>query len=186
MRLSIGASSANATMRIACSAKWWRRFAQRAVSDKWHPGVVTHIETALHPEFVSLLAREPGEPSYRSLAVAPSGFELAAPLAESKLMSLVRLLGKPLEVPQTGSGWLKEQLPHDETAFLRHSRIELIVPIATSPERTEALLVLGLKRSEEPYSREDLDLLVAVASSLALLLEKPPGTAAVRSDHGSS
>ncbi|HLO06924.1 MAG TPA: protein kinase [Terriglobales bacterium] len=147
------------------------------------PGVVTQIETALHPEFVSLLAREPGEPSYRSLAVAPSGFELAAPLAESKLMSLVRLLGKPLEVPQTGSDWLKDQLPQDETAFLRRSRIELIVPIATSPERTEALLLLGLKRSEEPYSREDLDLLVAVASSLALLLEKPPGTAAVRSDH---
>ena len=72
------------------------------------PGVVTHIETAFHPEFVSLLAREPGEPSYRSLAAAPSGFELAAPLAESKLMSLVRLLGKPLEVPQTASGWLKD------------------------------------------------------------------------------
>ena len=60
------------------------------------------------------------------------------------------------------------------------------MPIATSPERTEALLALGLKRSEEPYSREDLDLLVAVASSLALLLEKPPGTAAVRSDHFAS
>jgi eukaryotic-like serine/threonine-protein kinase len=147
------------------------------------PGVVAHIETALHPEFVSLLAREPHEPSYRSLASAPSGFELTAPLAESKLMSLVRLLAKPLVVPQTGSGWLKEQLPHDETAFLRHSHIELIVPIATSPERTEALLVLGLKRSEEPYTREDLDLLVAVASSLALLLEKPSGTVAFRSDH---
>jgi tRNA A-37 threonylcarbamoyl transferase component Bud32 len=147
------------------------------------PGVAAQIETALHPEFVSLLAREPHEPSYRSLAAAPSGFELAAPLAESKLMSLLRLLGKPLEVPQTGSGWLKEQLPHDETAFLRQSRIELIVPIATSPERTEALLVLGLKRSEEPYTRGDLDLLVAVASSLALLLEKPSGTTAARSDH---
>jgi serine/threonine-protein kinase len=97
-------------------------------------------------------------------------------------MSLVRLLGKPLEVPQTGSGWLTEQLPHDETTFLRQSRIELIVPISTSLDRTEALLALGVKRSEEPYTREDLDLLAAVASSLALLLEKPSGTAATRSD----
>ena len=152
-----------------------RSFAQVA------PGAVAHIETALHPEFVSLLTREPHEPNYRILAAAPSGQELAAPLAESKLMSLVRLLGKPLEVPQTGSGWLSEQLPHEETTFLRRSRIELIVPIATSPERTEALLALGVKRSEEPYTREDLDLLVGVASSLALLLEKPSG-AAVRSD----
>ena len=146
------------------------------------PSVAAHIETALHPEFVALLAREPHEPSYRSLATAPSGYELAPPQATSKLMSLVRLLGKPLEVPQTGSGWLTEQLPPDETAFLRQSRIELIVPIATSLERTEALLVLGLKRSEEPYTREDLDLLLTVASSLALLVEKPPGTNEVRSD----
>ncbi len=146
------------------------------------PSVAAHIETALHPEFVSLLAREPHEPSYRSLATVPSEYELAPPLATSKLMSLVRLLGKPMEVPQTGSGWLTEQLPPDETAFLRQSRIELIVPIAASPEGTEALLVLGLKRSEEPYTREDLDLLVTVTSSLALLLEKPSGTAAVRSD----
>jgi tRNA A-37 threonylcarbamoyl transferase component Bud32 len=146
------------------------------------PIVAAHIETALHPEFVSLLAREPHELSYRSLAAAPSGYELAPPLARSKLMSLVRLLGKPLEVPQTGAGWLTEQLPPDETTFLRQSRIELIVPIATSPEGTEALLVLGSKRSEEPYTREDLDLLVTVASSLALLLEKPSGTAEVRSD----
>jgi hypothetical protein len=94
----------------------------------------------------------------------------------------MRLLGKPLEVPQVSSGWLKEQLPHEETAFLREARIELLVPIATGGDRTEALLVLGLKRSEEPYAREDLDLLVAIASSLALLLEKSSGTGATRSD----
>src|SRR3989442_9385160 len=97
-------------------------------------------------------------------------------------MSLLRLLGKPIEVPQTATGWLKEQLPHEETAFLRQARIELLVPIATATDRTEALLVLGLKRSEEPYTREDLDLLVAITSSLALLLEKPSGAGVPRSD----
>ena len=111
--------------------------------------------------------------------MAPPGYDFRRRLAESKLMSLVRLLGKPLEVPQTATGWLKDQLPQEETAFLRQSRIELLVPIATSPDRTEALLALGLKRSEEPYSREDLDLLVAIASSLALLLEKPSGDGSV-------
>lgn len=146
------------------------------------PQAVARIDAALHPEFVSLLIREPREPAYHSLAAAPPGHELAALPAQSKLMSLVRLLGKPLEMPQTGSGWLREQLPHDETAFLRQSRIELIVPIATSPEHSEALLALGVKRSEEPYTREDMDLLVAAASSLALLLEKPSPPALPRSD----
>jgi len=71
------------------------------------------------------------------------------------------------------SGWLREQLPHEETAFLRQARIGLIVPIAMPPGGAEALLVLGAKRSEEPYSREDQELLVAVAASLALLAERP-------------
>ncbi len=146
------------------------------------PHVVTRIEAALHPEFVDLVAREPNEPSYRSLAVAPPGYSLPPLSAESKLMSLVRLLGKPIEVPQTQSGWLKEQLPQEETAFLRQARIELIVPIATAADRTEALLALGVKRSEEPYTREDMDLLVAIASSLALLLEKPSPAGAPRRD----
>jgi hypothetical protein len=37
---------------------------------------------------------------------------------------------------------------------------------------------VGPKRSEEPYSREDQDLIQAIAASLALLLEHSPTTAA--------
>ena len=44
--------------------------------------------------------------------------------------------------------------------MLRRHRIELILPIAVDPSRDEALLTIGMKRSEEPYSREDLDLLL--------------------------
>ncbi len=140
------------------------------------PRVVAHIEAALHPEFAALLVREPHEASYRSLAAAPTGQALPPVPADSKLVALVHLLGKPLEVPLTESGWLQQQLPHEETDFLCHARIDLLVPIATAAERTEALLALGPKRSEEPYTGEDQDLLVAIATSLALLLEKPaPG-----------
>lgn len=146
------------------------------------PRVAARIETALHPEFAALLVREPQERNYRTLAIAPTGHVLPTLVADSKLMSLVRLLGKPLEMPQTGSSWLGQQLPHEETDFLRRARIELLVPIITAKDRTEALLALGPKRSEEPYASEDRDLLVAVAASLALLLEKPSGTGAPRSN----
>ncbi len=137
------------------------------------PRVVARIEAALHSEFVALLVREPREASYRALASAPSGHAPPPVPAESKLIALVRVLGKPLEVSLTEAGWLKQQLPNEETDFLRQARIDLLVPIATAPERTEALLALGIKRSEEPYTSEDQDLLVAIAASLALLLEKP-------------
>jgi serine/threonine-protein kinase len=137
------------------------------------PRVVARIEAALHPEFVALLVCDSREANYHSLAAAPSG-QAPPPLpAGGKLMALVRVLGKPLEISLTESGWLKQQLPHEETDFLRQARIELLVPIAVDQDRREALLALGIKRSEEPYSREDQDLLVAIATSLALLLEKP-------------
>jgi len=136
------------------------------------PRVATRIESALHPEFVAFLLSEPREQFYRTLIAVPSGTGPPALKKEGKLLSLIRLLGKPVEVPQTESGWLQQQLPHEETEFLRHGRIDLLVPVATDPQRTEVLMVLGVKRSEEPYSGEDQHLLVAIAASLAILLEK--------------
>jgi tRNA A-37 threonylcarbamoyl transferase component Bud32 len=140
------------------------------------PRVVAQIETALHPEFVALLVRRPHEPNYRTMAAAPSGQAPPPFSRDSKLMALMRVLGKPLEISLSHSGWLKEQLPHEDTLFLREARIDLLVPIATDPAREEAILALGAKRSEEPYSAEDRDLLVAIATSLALLLDRPSET----------
>jgi hypothetical protein len=137
------------------------------------PRVTTRIESALHPEFVALLVSEPQEKFYRILAASPERTGPPPLQKESKLLSLMRLLGKPLEVTQTGTGWLQQQLPHEETEYLRRGRIDLLVPVATDPQRTEVLLVLGAKRSEEPYSGEDQDLLVAIAASLAILIERP-------------
>jgi eukaryotic-like serine/threonine-protein kinase len=146
------------------------------------PRVVARIDSALHPGFAALLVREPHEPAFRTLAAYPAGLGPGPLPAESKLLSLVRLLGKPLELPHTESGWLQQQLPPEETGFLRRARIDLLVPIATSADRSEALLALGAKRSEEPYSGEDKDLLVAIATSLAILLERPRGSIAPRRD----
>lgn len=146
------------------------------------PRAVARIEAALHPEFVALMVCEPRELTYRTLAVAPSGMSPPSLSKESKLLSLMRLLGKPLEVPQTETGWLQQQLPHEETEFVRKARVDLLVPIAGNPQGTHALLVMGIKRSEEPYSSEDQNLLVAVATSLAILLDRAHGTSGSRSD----
>jgi tRNA A-37 threonylcarbamoyl transferase component Bud32 len=148
--------------------------AGRAASlERAAPQVVARVEAALHPEFVALLVRAPRDPAFRTLASAPGPTMGLALRADSKLLGVARLLGRPLEVEPGESGWLKEQLPHEETTFLREARIGLIVPIAMPPGGAEALLVLGVKRSEEPYSREDQELLAAVAASLGLLAERP-------------
>jgi hypothetical protein len=144
--------------------------------------VVTRLEAALHPAFAALLVRQPSESSYRTIAVAPAGMGPPPLGKDSKLLALIRLLARPLEVPQTEASWLQQQLPHEETDFLRQARLDLLVPVAIEPSSTEALLALGIKRSEEPYSGEDQDLLLTIATSLAILLEKPHGSPKPRSD----
>jgi tRNA A-37 threonylcarbamoyl transferase component Bud32 len=137
------------------------------------PRVVARIERALHPEFVSLMVHELGMPSYESWASAPTGQTPPPLAADSKIVALTRILGKPLEVLLADSGWLEQPLPPAERDFFRRARIDLLVPIATAAGHMEALLVLGIKRSEEPYTREDQELLEAIAASLGLLFEHP-------------
>ncbi len=137
------------------------------------PKAAARIEQALHPEFVAILMREATEPLYRCIASAPAEFYPRGLSAESKLMSAFRLFAKPLQISLAESGWLKRQLPAEDTNFLRDTRIDLMVPIAIAPHGREALMVLGPKKSEEPYSSEDQELLSGIGSALALLLERP-------------
>ena len=137
------------------------------------PKAVVRIEHALHPEFVAILMREAAEPTYRCISSAPAELYPRGLSAESKLMSAFRLFAKPLQISLADSGWLKQQLPSEDTNFLRDARIDLMVPIAIAPHSREALMVLGLKKSEEPYSSEDQELLSGIGSALALLLERP-------------
>ena len=76
--------------------------------------LVAGIETALHPEFVALLIHQPEAASFRSVAAAPVGHAPPPLAADSKLISLVRLLGKAMELPSEESGWLRQQLPPEQ------------------------------------------------------------------------
>jgi tRNA A-37 threonylcarbamoyl transferase component Bud32 len=136
--------------------------------------VVARIETALHPEFVAVMVREATGREYRCFASVPGGQACPPIDVDSKLVALLGVLGKPLEVLPADSGWLQARLPEPEISFVRDSRLDLLVPIRTmTSERIEAFLALGTKRSEEPFTQEDQDLLEAIASSLARLLERP-------------
>jgi serine/threonine-protein kinase len=134
--------------------------------------VVEQIETAFHPEFVSVMIRPSDQPAYQGVATLPS--EQAAPrlMAESKVIGLLHVLNKPLEFLSGDSNWLGERLPSEETEFVRNARIDLLVPIAKGSGQTEALMALGMKRSEEPYTKEDQELLEAIAGSLAITVDQ--------------
>jgi predicted Ser/Thr protein kinase len=146
--------------------------------------VVGSIESAFHSEFVVLLLRAPDEGDYYALASVPREKVLNHLSGKSKLVGLAKILGKPVQCRAAGGVWLEQQLPHEEIESLRHSGIEVLAPVFASAVRGEALLALGAKRSEEPYSAEDIELLASIAASLALLLDRPGSAAGLAPETG--
>ena len=149
---------------------------QAATFDEAAPQVISQIEGALHPEFALFMVRRPGDASFREAPTKHACLPLVS--AGSKLIGVLRLLNRPIESSQSRPGWLEQQLPIDDVDFLRQNRVEWIFPVSLGGIGTEAILLLGPKRSQEPYSREDSDLLLAITGSLALLLEKSPAPGA--------
>ena len=133
------------------------------------PRVLAQIEAALHPDFVSVLVRGPQAREYRAVASLPSGMAPPPLGATGTLAGLLRALDKPLGVGLFDASWLEGYLPQKDLEFLRESAIDLVVPVTATPGQTAALLVLGAKRSEEPYTHEDRQLLETVVAGLALL-----------------
>ena len=157
-----------------------RRLLQQVVEDirqagsleRVGPRVVARVEAALHPEFAVLLRREEHEGAFRTLASAPTEVPVPPLSDRGKLVALLRALARPIEVSSGETPWARD-LPPDEIAPLRQTRTELLVPVVVGPEKAEVILALGPKRSEEPYSREDRELLTAVSDGLGLLVERP-------------
>lgn len=62
-------------------------------------------------------------------------------------------------------------LPQEEKEWFEHLGIHLAVPMMGSDQRVKGVLLLGEKRSEEPYSVADRRLLEALAGQMAILHE---------------
>jgi len=136
------------------------------------PVVVLRMIAAFHSTFVALLVCEPHQRDFHVLAVAPDTSAVPRLTRGSRLVGLVRVLGKPIDF-SSSPALFDDELPAEDPATIRTTRVDLVAPIVTAAaDQREALLVLGTKRSEEPYDRDDRELVTSVAASLALLLER--------------
>lgn len=133
------------------------------------PLVVERIARALHPRFVTLLAQRAEGESFDVAAAVPVSAGPATLPADSKLVALARLLGEPLDLSAAGDLWLAGHLSPAEAAGVGGLGIEMVVPIDAGRGRPAAVLMLGSRRSEEPYAEEDRHLLWTIAESLAML-----------------
>ncbi|MGQ0733543.1 MAG: protein kinase domain-containing protein [Acidobacteriota bacterium] len=132
--------------------------------------VLTQLDTALHPESVAVLAG------------AGARFDLASGLRSSvgnlprdgALATLLRWSDEPLEVFLDDERSPVARLPPSDRQWLDEGRVALLVPIlaGTGDLRTlNGLIALGAKRSEEPYTAEDRELLTAIAAQMSVALD---------------
>ena len=134
------------------------------------PTVVSRIEQALHSTFVALLVRDDEGRSYRAVAASPTGSTPQSWDVDNKVLVLASLLSKPLEIVGSETAWLARKMPVDDIRLIQAAAIELVVPVRSERGDASALFVLGPKRSEEPYTDDDGELLMAIAESLAVRL----------------
>jgi eukaryotic-like serine/threonine-protein kinase len=136
------------------------------------PAVARRIEAALHPKYVALLLRSHDGRFYESVDRTEPPPHTLRFSAGDKAIRLLAVLGRPLVVGSGAPRSVFDELPEDERRALVALETELLVAIAGPGDTVEALLALGMKRSEEPFSSEDLDLLTAVAMNLKSLLPR--------------
>ncbi|MDP2318963.1 MAG: protein kinase [Acidobacteriota bacterium] len=151
--------------------------------------VVGQIDTALHPEGVAVLARaaqtSPGTVPGEGAAFEPvtALHVSAAPLAgDSGIITLLRWSDKPLEIFLDDEQSPVARVPPADRLWLAEANAALLVPIFAGLSRAESrggsdprpfvgLIALGPKRSEEPYTSEDRELLRGIAVQMGVALD---------------
>jgi sigma-B regulation protein RsbU (phosphoserine phosphatase) len=138
--------------------------------DRGSPDQSTLIETvrrrvgeALHASSVHVLLRNPR--GYQALDMESAFLE-----SRSRTVRHLEAVGRPQLVRLEARSSRFHALPEADRSVLRELRAEVLTPLPNN-RGLIGILSLGPKRSEEPYSKTDFELLAAVASPVGLALE---------------
>ena len=127
--------------------------------------ITSKLASALHPKTMYLWYRDPAELSAASVAdplLWPAGLP-----AEGRWLAWLETLGTTAALPAPAEA----ELPPEEASWFAEREVSLIVPITDSGDRLVGALLVGEKRSEEPYSSSDRQLLQAMATETAVVRE---------------
>jgi hypothetical protein len=128
--------------------------------------VSTDLHEAFHPKSTHVFYRQRHSRDLtlgHSTGVAPREEQIPE---NSVLLRLVEAYGKAVDYPEDLAG-----LPPAEQEWLDRLQARLIVPLSGRDHRLLGLLVLGEKKSEEPYTPGDRKLLQALTNQIALVYE---------------
>jgi predicted Ser/Thr protein kinase len=134
--------------------------------------IVRQVEAALHPRTVDVLVA--GLDDTRLVAVSHPDSRDRGLAVDGALATMLRWSEEPLELDLNDTRSPARRLPGDEQDWLATSRAVLLVPIFAGQGSERMLigaLALGEKRSEEPYTGEDKELLASIAAQMGLALD---------------
>ena len=139
--------------------------------------VVMQIDSALHPECIVVLASDSPtatNPTGRFEPVSALRIEASPLQADSGVITLLRWSDKPLEVFLDDEQSPVARIPQPDRQWLAGMNAALLVPIfagGSDPRPFIGLIALGRKRSEEPYTPEDRELLRGIAAQMGVALD---------------
>jgi sigma-B regulation protein RsbU (phosphoserine phosphatase) len=155
----------------------------RTVTNRRELGILLekHIKGALHPKSLACyldagdgnLVPECAELDTTSAENLPRPnfpFRVGAMFVPRELKTIPATLPLAVDIAQRGKAWDVPQNP-DAAGDLGPFAPECLVPILGRTSGLIGLLVLGQRRSEEPYSGEDKSLLESVAGQAGITLE---------------
>jgi GAF domain-containing protein len=128
--------------------------------------VSQRLGAALHPKAIHVFYRESPR---RDLTLGHSSSGAARGLRLPRgwrLLQLVEAGPEVLDYPLAPA-----ELPEEEARLLAELAVSLIVPLSATDGELIGLMLLGEKKSEEPYSLRDRRLLKALAEQVALVYE---------------
>jgi GAF domain-containing protein len=130
--------------------------------------LVSHeLEAVFHPQCLFVWYRE-GDRDNLTLSYSSGGYIHAVELSPaSPLLQLAERASSTIELPLAEG----DALPRAEREWLDEAGVRLIVPMIGTERQMAGLLMLGDKKSEEPYSSDDRKLLQAIARQIAVARE---------------
>ncbi len=128
--------------------------------------VSRELETAFHPKAIYMWYRPRQESP-----LAPTSSSGARPATVEipehfRIVQLMDTETSAIELPLSA-----ERLPESEARWLEALGVQLIVPVTGIDQRMLGLLMLGPKRSEEPYTASDRRFLQAIARQIGVVRE---------------
>ena len=131
--------------------------------------VSQQLMATMHPYSIAVFYRETATSDLRLRCTSGNGLEMGPALPDNlQILRMARETRKPLDSVALD----RAELPALERDWLHQMGAHLVVPIGQTNQPPAGLLVMGAKRSEEPYSPADQKLLQGIAAQMAVVYER--------------